>query len=214
MRSTIAIALLGAANAQFTILDSTDNECWFNEGAEWLGTCTSLFYWYCDEYEIEAGESCNVSTFSDTQIQWEWEEVVVSTMAYGTDGGWGRIDELNENDSSSNFNSFMRDISVWTEGALQSLIYKSDNIPDNDHKWYSSWADPFSEGCYELQSTPVKYDQETLPKLNRMSGMCGFRLTFTNNNEFRSLPVKVLRDSATTLVTSAIAIAATTAALF
>jgi len=47
-----------------------------------------------------------------------------------------------------------------------------------------------------------------------MRGMCGFRITFTNNNEFRNLPVQVLRDGATTLVTSAIAIAATAAALF
>ena len=118
MRSTIAIALLASANAQFTILDSTDNECWFNEGAEWIGTCSNLFYWYCDEYEIDAGESCNVATFSDTQIDWEWEEVTVSTMAFGTDGGWERLNNANDDGSSSNFNSFIRDVSHWTSGAL------------------------------------------------------------------------------------------------
>ena len=157
MRSTIAIALLASANAQFTILDSTDNECWFNEGAEWLGTCSSLFYWYCDEYEIEAGESCNVAVFSDAQVDWEWEEVTVSTMAFGTDGGWEALNNANDN-GSSNFNSFIRNISDWTSGSLSNLLYISDNIPDNDHKWYSSWADPFSEGCYELQSVVRPYD--------------------------------------------------------
>jgi hypothetical protein len=45
-------------------------------------------------------------------------------------------------------------------------------------------------------------------------GMCGFKIQFTNNNTFTSLNVKVLRDGASTLLASAVAIAATSSLLF
>ena len=108
MRSAFTLALAAAvANAQFNFIGASKNECWFNEGATWLGKCTSLFYWKCDKYEIDAGDSCNVATFSDTQINWEWEEVTVSTMAQGYESGWKKAQKKNNGESSS-FDSFLR----------------------------------------------------------------------------------------------------------
>ncbi len=102
-------------------------------------------------------------------------------MAQGWESGWKKA-QKNNNDESTSFDSFLRRVSTFTTEAVQKLIYISDNIPEDSHEYYSSWEDPFSEGCFELQTSPIIYDQETRPKLNKMSGMCGFRITFENEN--------------------------------
>jgi hypothetical protein len=63
-------------------------------------------------------------------------------------------------------------------------------------------------------TSAIPYDREAQSKLNKMSGMCGFRITFTNSHPNTAMPVKVMRDGASALVSSAFAIAAVTAALY
>ena len=107
MRSTFAIALAAVANAQFVFIDSTTNECWFNEGANYIGKCTNLFYWHCDEYEILPQDSCNVSTFSDSMLEWSWDEVTASVMTYGVENGWRQANKQNSGETTQ-FESFLK----------------------------------------------------------------------------------------------------------
>ena len=87
-------------------------------------------------------------------------------------------------------------------------------IPDprlETHERYDDWVDPFSEGCYEITNgdygDPVVWDQQLKPRINYMQGMCGFRITFTNHDTV-DLAVKVMRDFASTLGTTSLALAA------
>jgi len=77
----------------------------------------------------------------------------------------------------------------------------------------SSWVDPFEGGCYELNTTPINYDLTAAPKLNFVTGMCGFKIQFSNSHEFAAMSVTLLRDAASTLALSA-ALATTALALF
>ena len=72
-----------SASMDIVVFTETDNECWFNEGATYEGSCTSLFYWYCDQYTLNPGEACNVSTFSDTQLYFTWEQIEAYYIPYG-----------------------------------------------------------------------------------------------------------------------------------
>jgi hypothetical protein len=116
MKSTIALALTGAlANAGVTIINESSSECWFEENAKYLKSCFSLYFWHCDEYSIDPESSCVVRTFSDTQIDWDYEQVEVAYWAYGESNSW--IQKLNgedeesssssSSDSSSGFDNFL-----------------------------------------------------------------------------------------------------------
>lgn len=65
-----AVASLGSlALAGITIINESNNECWFNEGATFTGHCMDLYYWHCDTYNIAQDKSCIVRTFSDSMIK-------------------------------------------------------------------------------------------------------------------------------------------------
>ena len=84
MKAYLTIPLLATtALSNITVYEDTDNECWFNEGATYKGSCSDMFYNYCDEYEVNAGEACNVRTFSDTMLAFDFEEISAIFFAYG-----------------------------------------------------------------------------------------------------------------------------------
>ena len=50
---------------------TTDLECWGEIGSSpYQGECYDLWYSYCDSYQLEPEESCNVFTYSVSEIQW------------------------------------------------------------------------------------------------------------------------------------------------
>ena len=98
-----------------------------------------------------------MSIFSDGQISWDWDDVTVSTMAYGYLSAYKRAGE-GEDDSSTQFDNFLRKTSNGIFNAAQKLVYIAENKPENSHDYYSDWADPFEEDCFELQSEPLPYD--------------------------------------------------------
>ena len=213
MKSAISLALTAAlASAEITIFNESYNECWFNEGAEWIGSCTDLFYWFCDKYLIFANESCVVRTFTDSKLQIDYDEIVVHYWPYGVEAKWMvALDEAEAaEDNGSNFDSFVRDLTAWSSMTFQNLITVPDPRPDT-HEWYADWVDPFEDDCYLLTENPSLYDTETLPKLNKIDGMCGFKIQFDNYSETTDLDVRVMRDGASTLVSAVIAVAATSA---
>merc|ERR1719215_2202735 len=112
MKSAISLALTAAlASAEITIFNESYNECWFNEGAEYTGSCTHLFYWFCDKYTILANESCVVRTFTDSKLEVAFEDITVHFWPYGYKSKWliaqEAADAADESDSGSNFDSFV-----------------------------------------------------------------------------------------------------------
>ena len=210
MKSTVGIALallMAQTEAQTgsTIFVESNNECWFNEGATFVKPCFSLFYWYCDKYEIEPDSACAVRTFTDTEIDNPWEQVDVHYQSFGYDGKWLEgLDQFDDGSSgsSSSFDSFFRKLNVWGADEMTQFL----NLPNprpTTHQWYPEWEDPFSQGCYELTSYAVVYDSATSPKLDVIPGICGFKIQFDNYATKEALDVMVLRDGASTIVSSA-----------
>ena len=74
---TLACAL-ATANAQTVI--TTSNECWKGQGGSYTGTCSSVYFFTCDEYEVES--SCNVLTFSDSRVTWFASDITVAMWSY------------------------------------------------------------------------------------------------------------------------------------
>ena len=68
MKFAIACALaVGLALGQTT----TENECWYEEGADYKGQCNDLFFTHCEEFSLKAGKSCNVFAYSRSAIKSE-----------------------------------------------------------------------------------------------------------------------------------------------
>ena len=210
MKAYLTIPLLAAsAFGQITVYEETDNECWFNEGGTWLGTCRDIFYWYCDEYEVNPGEACNVRTFSNTMLEWNYEDLAAIYFAYGVDDAWL---DTNADTTTTDTSSLLRDLGDLPQIVFQSLLAIPDPRPTT-HERYDDWVDPFSEGCVDitLSDNGIVYDTDEFPKLTYLRGMCGFRITFTNQNTISALNFKVKRDGASNLVASAIALTAVAA---
>ena len=101
----------------------------------------------------------------------------------------------------------------WGTENTTNLINVPNPRPDT-HEWYPDWVDPFDGDCYELTSAAVKYDSETMPKLDLIDRMCGFKIQFDNYSERSALDVRVMRDGATTLASSALVAVLAAQALF
>jgi len=219
MKSTFALALTAfMSEAAITIVKESSKECWFNEGATYVKACEDIFYWYCDEYTIDPESSCIVRTFSDSIVQWSFSEVEVAYWPFGSENQWEIGADAQEGEAAANgeetsFDTFVRDLGDYGMSIIQNLLIVPEPRPDT-HEKYDDWVDPFSEGCKQLTTGPITYDQEAPPKLNYLSGMCGFKIQFTNNHPNQALTVFVKRDAASTLFATAAALAATVALAF
>ena len=97
MKAEIALAsvLLGYSRAQTVV--TTDNECWLGQGGSYLGSCSDVYFFTCDEYEVV--DSCNIYTFSDSRITWSASDVSVHVWEYYLSAGQDQNLEI----SGSNF---------------------------------------------------------------------------------------------------------------
>jgi len=224
MRTFISLAATAAlASAGVTIIEETNNECWFGEGAEYLGECFDLFYWYCDEYNILPDSKCVIRTFSDSLTKAESKYLDAAYWNYAAVTSWmeaiNAIDAAVEDEESS-FDSFKADVSFAEQTAtrFQDDLETTEEEPTASYTVVvnerpADWVDPFEEGCYELNTRPISMDMDAPPKLNFVGGFCGFKIQFTNTHEYAKMPVRVLRDGASTLAASA-AVLLASAALF
>ena len=60
-----------------TFVTST-NECWLGEGGRYTGECSSVYFFTCDMYTVEADNSCYVYTFSDSRVTYFSKEVILA----------------------------------------------------------------------------------------------------------------------------------------
>ena len=93
MKAT-ALALLAASAAAQTSIVQTNFECFLGEGGEWKENCYSQAYNSCDLYEVDAGQSCKVYVFSDSQISWTYASIEVRYDAYNYVDGADRAAEM------------------------------------------------------------------------------------------------------------------------
>ena len=79
MKAAFTLAcVLATINAQTVI--TTSNECWKGQGGAYTGSCSSVYFFTCDEYEVET--SCNVLTFSDSRLTWDTSDITVAMWSY------------------------------------------------------------------------------------------------------------------------------------
>ena len=78
MKYTIGFALASSVLSQKV----TTNECWYDEGAEYVGKCMDLFFSYCDEYLLYAAETCNIFTFSRSAVKTLSNGIDMSVWTY------------------------------------------------------------------------------------------------------------------------------------
>ena len=79
MKAAFTLACVVATiNAQTVI--TTSNECWKGQGGSYRGSCSDVYFFTCDEYEVET--SCNVLTFSDSRLTWFASSVNVAYWSY------------------------------------------------------------------------------------------------------------------------------------
>ena len=69
MNSYISLSIAVAVASAQTFV-STNNECFKGEGGRFIDNCSDVYFFTCDNYEVNAGDACNVFTFSDSRIQW------------------------------------------------------------------------------------------------------------------------------------------------
>ena len=194
MRTFLALAATAAlSNAAVTIIEETTKECWFGEGADYLGECFDLYYWYCEHYNIWADQSCVIRTFSDSLVKTESDFVDVAYWQFAQRSGWlSDIEESTaaaEEDQFDDFN-FKADVSFTEQAAtrLQDDLETTDDVSSTRrtvvvNEIPDDWVDPF-ENCEELNTRPITYDLDSPPKLNYVWGMCGFKIQFTNTHEY------------------------------
>ena len=81
MKAAFALSLAVAyANAQATT--TTTNECWKGEGGRYVGECSDVYFFTCDNYIINKESSCNVYTFSDGRLTWNTSDIKVQYWEY------------------------------------------------------------------------------------------------------------------------------------
>lgn len=190
MRSLLSVAALAAlTNGQITIIQDTTNECWFNEGAEYMGVCSTIYYWYCDTYNVLPQDRCILRTLSDTILTTESDYIDISYWSYAQDKDWiAQLEQESNAAASSNakndnsFNSFFADFS--SESSTNLMSFASTTFDPNLHVRTADWVDPFENVCKLLNTNPVSYDLETKPKLNMMVGLCGFKIQLSNRHEY------------------------------
>ena len=81
MKASLLLAL-AAASVNAESIATTGQECWNGEGAQYVDSCSDVYFFTCDVYEIFPGESCNVFTFSDSRLTWMTQEIKVYFWSY------------------------------------------------------------------------------------------------------------------------------------
>ncbi len=73
MKLYLALAGLALVQAQQT----TDNDCFEEEGASYVEGCRDLFYKMCDKFTINVDNSCNVVTYGNAAVSWFSKDITV-----------------------------------------------------------------------------------------------------------------------------------------
>jgi len=184
MKFVSALALaVGSAVAQKT----TTNDCFEQEGAVLKEECSSLFYNMCEAYIIDAEGSCNVMTYSDSQINWFSSDLYVVNWFY-IDG----IEEsvITEDDTSQE----NEEINEGETPVEEDKVEEDRDVP-----------------CVLDSEIPTQYTKGT--RMQIYSGLCGFKYQITNLNVNATYTFEVLRDGAVTLAASS-AVAVLALAMF
>ena len=79
----ISGVLAAAASAQTVI--TTDSECWLGQGGVYVGSCSDVYFFTCDKYEVT--DACNIFTFSDSRITWFASDISAHYWSYYFNSG-------------------------------------------------------------------------------------------------------------------------------
>jgi len=105
MKASFAFALAAASVSAQTTNISTFNECWNGEGGRYVDSCSDVYFFTCDNYEVFAGDSCNIFTFSDSRIKWRTSDITLVYWAYylntGYDGHKANANDFTEDGSGA-----------------------------------------------------------------------------------------------------------------
>ena len=149
MKFTAALAL-AVGSAQANTYQSTQNECWDDEGATHIGTCFDMWYKYCDKYEMGPSQTCNVHTFSRSTIKYLTSDM---TSLY-----WKFIYPMNDEEENggsssssggSDFDDFS-DFSTTTFGDFKARL-RGHEPPEHDEE---PRVNPFDNGCVKEGEIP------------------------------------------------------------
>lgn len=183
MKFVSALALaVGSAVAQKT----TDNDCLLEQGATLKEECSDLFYNICESYTLEADSSCNVNTYSDSQIDWFSSDLYVVNWYYIE--GVEEVEEEEEEDAD--------------EEETDSFYVNNFQAEDEDDEDDDDEDEEDNVPCVLDSEIPTQYKKGT--RMQLFSGLCGFKYQITNTNVEATYTFNVLRDGAFALTASAV----------
>lgn len=185
MKSLLATLAFAIAHAQQT----TDNDCFEEEGATYQEGCRDLFYKMCDKFFINIDDSCNVITYGNAAVSWFSKDITVKYWEY--------------------MNQFAPPPSSPEEPV--------DNNDWADWNWRLRAEDPgdqsdWSWQCLQNSEIPEGYDVDK--DLQARRGVCGFKFQIINTSTLADFSFTVLRDNALSLAVPLFASAAATLTLF
>lgn len=182
--ATICLLAFGSAVAQKT----TSNDCFNEEGASKKEDCSSLFYNMCESYVMEADSSCNVFTYSDSQIDWFSSEIYVVNWYF-----------IEKNEAAE-----AEKAAETAEGFEEEIQFDENGDPIVPEE-------PEELPCDLDSEIPTQYERGT--RMQLFSGLCGFKYQITNTDVNATYTFDVLRDGAVTMAAS-VSVAVAALALF
>ena len=139
--------------------------------------CGDLFYRYCDEYKILANNSCNVFTYSVSELQWFSQSLSATYWKYYTYNG---AEAGGEDDGGDDFED---DFGAFNAKLQQSSIYNNED-----------------EECRLDSEIPTTYIKSK--RMGLVGSTCGYKYQIVNSHEEADFTIKVLREGAVALMAS------------
>lgn len=81
MKAAIFLASL-AATASAQVIITTEQECFAGEGGSYVDSCNDVYFLTCDNYIVDAKDSCNVYVFSDSRVLYKSKDITASWWGY------------------------------------------------------------------------------------------------------------------------------------
>lgn len=214
MKNLQNLAVLGALffGSPTTVLAnrSTDNECWVNEDATYLGQYFDLFFDYADQYRMKPAGTCNVFTYSTTQVAWAANDLEAFYWQYYTgesptdataneEGGSNNPSEAGE-DEFSDFKKADDTQTVLKRTLKQSEENEEVKIegPPEGHEKIG-----LPDYCVAQSEIPQEYNEGTTLKTS--GNFCGFKIQVRNKSTYAEYDFQVLRNSAMSVAFAATA---------
>ena len=180
MKNLEALTVLGTLLAGSTLANrSTTNECWVNEGATYLGQHFDLFFDYADSYRMDPANTCNVFTYSTSQVTWNSNDLEAFYWQYYT--GELPEEEAKEGEDGSaedgddDFSDFKKDTSADTvlQRTLRQEEVEEEKIkiegPPEGHEKLG-----LPDYCLPTSEIPQEYGEGTT--LKTTGNFCGYKI--------------------------------------